>query len=191
MYTGLDNLIANSGIQEGIEHLREICSSVVGVQMTALIMELWGLQRAILPRAPAFAIPAFNLGALTTPRIHVWLPDFFRLVTPDFWSTGLLWASTSIFIPLLFAYFYNLSSRTVKRDGTTAIVSRYAVDPLTFNIVKALVTWIVYAQGFTFGLVDETVVLHVDNAMFGGANGMMIGSFIGMLVSLYEAAQRK
>lgn len=122
----------------------------------------------------------------------VWLPDLFRLLEPTFWSTTMLWAGTSVLIPALFAYFYNLTTYSVKRHGVRATVARYTVDPMTFNIVKALLVYLVYGDEATlirYGFVNEMTAARVDYAMYGGHRGVMTGSSICILASLYEAAQ--
>ena len=191
MYSGLNDLYSVSGISERIENLRELCSSVTGVQMTFLFLEAAGLQRKLLPLKYAFDIPSFRLLGLSTPSIPFMLPDLFRLVDPTFWVSSTLWATTSIFVPALFAYFYNLSTRDVKRGGARVTVTRYRFDPLMFNVVKAIMTLIVYYSGYTFGLFDSSAALLVNDAIFGGYRGILVGSYVGILAALYEAAQRK
>ena len=159
------------------------------MQTTLLFVEALALQREILPWRYAFDIPP--LAMLGTPSIPVSIPDFFLLLTSFFWSTTLLWLTTSVVVPAGFAYFYNLSTRTVKRGGYKTSVARYTADPLVFNVVKALLSYVVYERGYTFGLFDNMVSYRVEHAMFGGSKGMLIGSGVGILASLYEAAQTK
>ena len=191
MYAEINDLYGVSGISERIDSLRELCSSVTGVQMSFLFLEAIGIQKELLPWEYAFDIPSVRFLGLSTPTIPFMLPDFFRTVSPVFWTTTILWATTSIFIPALFAYFYNLSTRVVKRHGTPVTVTRYRFDPLMFNVAKAIVTWVVYDHGYTFGLFDAFTILRVNQAMFGGYRGILVGSYVSMLAALYEAAQRK
>ena len=192
MYASVNDLYTVSGISERLDQLRDLCSSVTGVQMTFLILEGLALQQQLLPWKTAMMIPSFHLLGMEIPDILLPLPDLFALVTSDFWYPATLWATTSIFIPLLFAYFFNLTTRDVKRHGAHVTVMRYRADPLTFNVVKALMTWIVYQSQYTlFGLFDPDVALSINHAMFGGHRQMLVGSCIGMLAALYEAAQRK
>ena len=191
VYAGINDLYAGSGISERIEQLRELCSTVTGVQMTFLLVEAIGLQRQLLPWMHAFHIPSFYILGFATPEIPIPLPDLFRLVTPEFWSTTTLWATTSILVPLLFAYFYNLSTHDVKHHGARVTVSRYTADPLTFNVVKGLMTLIVYQAGHTFGLFDQSVATNVTEALYGGYRGMLISSYVGVVAAIYEAVQRK
>ncbi|KAJ9636879.1 hypothetical protein H2201_006499 [Coniosporium apollinis] len=180
---------SRSGIVENAEYLREVLSSVVGVEAAALLVEAWGLQRVTLPWRYAFDIPAIK--ALGTHSHEVRLPDFFVMVTSSFWSPTTLWASTSLLIPLLFAYFFNLTLNSKSSRSSRAPPTRQA-DPLTFNIMKALVTWLVYSKGMTFnGLVSEGTVMTVNEAVPGGYQGVMIGAGIGILTSIYEAVLKK
>lgn len=162
--SGFRDLYARSGVTENIEHLRELCSSVTAIQMTFLFLEAFALQRRVLPWRYMFDVPATGL----TPSIAVFLPDLFVLLTGFYWSTTLLWSATSIFVPVLFAYFYNLTMRDVKRGNARVTVARYAADPFTYNIVKALLTWLVYVKGVNFGFIDPEVAERVDLAVYGG-----------------------
>lgn len=189
IYAGLNDLYTVSGIPERIDHLRDVCSSVTGVQMAFLLLEWFALQRELIPWLYAFEVSVVR--GYGVPTIAVYYPDLFKLLTPDFWLPVLLWASTSIFIPSLFAYFFNLTIREVKRHGATVSVARYTVDPLTFNIVKAIATWIVYGKFVNFGLIDPITAITVNRAMYGGYNGVVVGCYVGIVASLYEAAQRK
>ena len=185
--TSLSDLYANSGMTERIESLRENLSSVHAVQVTLILLEALALQREILPWQYVFDIPP--LAIFGTPSIPIGVPDLFMLLTPLFWSTTLLWASTSLVGPLIVAYFYNLSTTTVRRGGQRVNVARYSADPMTFNVVKALLSYIVYGRSYNNGLWTEHTAFRVQHAMPGGPTGMLIGSAIGALASLYEAAQ--
>lgn len=175
---------------ERVDNLREVCSSVTSVQMTFIFLEAWCLQRELLPIRSAFEIPSIRAFGLKSPSVPVGLPSFFKLLGADFWSTSVLWSMTSIIVPLLVAYFFNLSTRDVKRHGTRVSVTRYQVDPLMFNVAKAITTFVVYGLG-RVPLLDKVVAARVDYAMFYGYKGIVIGSFVGIITALYEAAQSK
>ena len=189
MVTGMSNFYQGTGIMEKIDSLREVCSSVTAVQMTLTFLEAWCLQRQVLPMKKAFDLPSLNLFGVKSPSLPVGLTDFFKLLEPDFWSTSMLWSMTSIVIPLLVAYFFNLSGQGVKRGGSRASVKRYRVDPLTFSIAKAITTFVVYGLGKPLPFFDLTAAASVNAAMFYGWRGIVIGSFVGIVTSLYEAAQ--
>lgn len=187
----VNDLWAVSGIAEFIDEIRDLCSSVHAVQATFLIFEASCLQKSILPPKHIGDIPSLHAFGITTPAIPLKVLDIFSMFTGAFVNSALLWLATSAVLPAIVGYFYNLSIRDTKRHGTRVTTFRHAVDPLTFNVAKALLTYLVYAQGYTFGLFDEVVAARVENAMFHGHQSMMVGSFVGMLVSLYDAAQRK
>jgi hypothetical protein len=121
------------------------------------------------------------------------LPDLFVILTGYYWSATLTWAATSLLVPGVFGYFYNLTLREVRRGGAgeSVSVAKYTTDPLSFNIVKALATWLVYVQGISFGVISPAVAERVDGAIYGGSTAVLIGSGIGILAALYDAVQRK
>jgi hypothetical protein len=117
------------------------------------------------------------------------------LLTSSFWAPFTLWASTSLFIPLLVSYFFNLTLKPKPLHATrahTAPEPTYKFDPLVFNVVKALITYAVYAQGFRFGgFVENSTVERIGGAVTGGYEGILIGAGIGALASIYEAILKK
>jgi hypothetical protein len=180
-----------TGVSEGIAYLRETCSSVLAVQTTFLLFEAYALQRHLMPWNYAFDLP--GVAALGLSPTAVFLPDLFVILTGYYWSATLTWAATSLLVPALFGYFYNLTLREVRRSGggETTTVAKYTTDPLSFNVVKALATWLVYVQGISFGVIAPAVAERVDDAIYGGSTAVLIGSGIGILAALYDAAQRK
>lgn len=184
----------NAGIVERAEGLRESLSSVVSIEALVLAIEAWGLRSQVLPLRYAFTIPA--IAGLRSSGWPVYLPDLFLLLTSSFWSPVTLWASTSFLVPLAFAYFFNLTLRN--KSGHPGIHSHqssqpiYQFDPLTFNVIKALFTYLVYWQNVKFGgFVGQESVDTVRTAVPGGATGILIGSAVGALTSIYEAILRK
>ncbi|TKA70863.1 hypothetical protein B0A55_04976 [Friedmanniomyces simplex] len=189
LYAGLNDFYSVSGIPETLDRVRESCSSVTGVQMAFQLLEATGLQRATLPW---IYLADLKLGrGLSGPIVPIYYPDLFRLLTAEFWLPTLLYATTSIFVPSLFAYFFNLTMREVRRHGARVSVARYTVDPLTFNVVKALLTYMVYGQLLGANIVGLENVATVRHAMFGGHQGVLVGCYVCILASVYEAAQRK
>ncbi|PPJ56986.1 hypothetical protein CBER1_00521 [Cercospora berteroae] len=185
--TNFKDLYNRSGIDEQIANLREILSGVQGIHLTVLLLEAIALQRKIFPWDYAFSIPATPI----TPERAVFLPNLFILLTSLYWSTTLTWSFASIFVPLLFAYFYNLTIRDVKRGNVRVAVARYAADPMTYNLVKALGTWLVFKKGVTFGVINPETVLRIEQGIWGGSNALLIGAGLGAIGALYEAAQRR
>jgi hypothetical protein len=188
-------LYKEAGVTEGAYSLREALSNVVSIELGLLGIEALGLSYEVLPLRYAFTIPAITLPLLKTSAWPVALPDLFLLLTSHFWQPFLLWSATSLLAPLLFAFFINLTlpkpkpSHAARAHTPTPL---YSFDPLIFNIAKAVITWLVYSQGLTFsGYAAPAVAKRVISAIPGGYEGIMIGTGIGALVSLYEAVLRK
>lgn len=179
----------DSGIVETAQATRESLSTVVSIEAVILAFEAFFLRKEILADRYAFTIPASSL--LHTDAYPVLIPDLFLLLTSSFWSPATLWAFTSFFVPLLAAYFFNLTSKPKSgRSHTTHF--GYTFDPLTFNIVKALLTYVVFAQDVTFGgLVDLESVARINSALYGGWQGVLVGTAVGILVTFYEAIIKK
>ncbi|KAF1823476.1 uncharacterized protein K489DRAFT_379465 [Dissoconium aciculare CBS 342.82] len=189
LQAGVDEFYRGTGVAEGIAYLRETCSSVVAVQTTFLLLEAYALQRHLMPWNYAFDLP--GVAALGVGPTAVFLPDLFVILTGYYWSATLTWAATSLLVPGVLGYFYNLTLREARRGGGAGGVARYTTDPLSFNIAKALATWLVYVQGLGFGAISPAVAERVDGAIYGGSTAVLIGSGIGILAALYDAAQRK
>jgi hypothetical protein len=195
------SLYQQSGVTEATQTTREWLSTVQAVVSAVALFELYYLRKEVLPDRYAFTIPAVRL--LHTPDYPVHLPDMFALVTASFWAPALTWALTSVVLPAVFGYFFNLSaahhpSGASHRVGTRSSTSgsrvepAYAVDPLTFSIVKALVTYVVYAQGVTFGgLVNPDAVARINSALYSGWRGVLVGSAVSALTAVYDAVLRK
>jgi hypothetical protein len=187
----VSDLYKKSGTTEAIEGVRDSASTVVGIEVLTLLIEAAGLQRETFPWRYAFDIPA--IPTIKTHQYSIKLPDFFVLVTSFFWAPSTLWLATSLFVPILFAYFFNFS-HSIRGQGTRTRSSPhvYSFDPLTYNVSKALITWLVYSQGFRFGgLWNDETVERVNGALTGGYQGVLIGTAIGGLASLYEAILQK
>ncbi|TVY46599.1 hypothetical protein LOCC1_G001827 [Lachnellula occidentalis] len=177
-----------SGVVEGAEATRETLSSLTAIQGLIVLFELYNLRPELLPNRYAFTIPAIAL--LNTSPYSVKIPDLFLLLTSSFWGPAILWAFSSFLVPLAAAYFFNLTSKPRPRSHRTSF--NYSFDPLTFNIVKAVLTYAIFGQDVTFGgLVDLEYVARINSALCGGYKGILTGTGIGTLVTLYEAVLNK
>ena len=177
-----------SGALEIAQDTRETLSSVVSVEALIIAFEAFCLRREVLSDRFAFTIPAISL--LHTSTYDVKIPDMFLLLTSSFWGPALLWATTSLFVPLLISYFFNLTTKP--STGKSSSRFEYKFDPLTFNVVKALLTYVVFQQDATFGgLVNLEHVARINSALYGGPMGVLTGCGIGVLVTFYEAVLRK
>lgn len=177
-----------SGVIEGTEVTRQILSNLTVIHGLIVVFELLKLGPEVLPPRYAFTIPAIAL--LNTNPYPVKIPDLFLLLTSSFWGPTTLWVFSSFLVPLAAAYFFNLTSKPRTRSHSTSF--NYTFDPLTFNIVKALLTYAIFGQDVTFGgLVDLEYVARINSALYGGYKGILAGTGIGTLVTLYEAVLKK
>ena len=189
-------------VDEAVEFVREHASTVTAVDLVVLLIEAFGLQWNTLSVEPAFTTP--SVAGFASKQVS--LPDYTKLLTSDFWAPATLWSLTSVFFPLLFSYFFNLTLRSNTRHKSTR--GTYAVDPLTFSIVKALLQYVVYAPiAFptpiaadskaadiiypAWGPFAGSTRLTVTQGVPGGYNGLQIGAAIGVLVAIYDAALKK
>ncbi|KAK3995135.1 hypothetical protein QBC44DRAFT_321287 [Cladorrhinum sp. PSN332] len=188
----ISDLYSDSGLPEATQSTREFLSTVHSVLSTIALFELYKLRQELLPDRYAFTFPAVSW--LGTGEYPVRLPDMFALVTSSFWVPALTWAFTSLLVPGLVGYFYNLSGVQQQQRGKRGGGGGYEVDPLVFSVVKAILTYVVYAQGVTFGGLipggDETVG-RINGALYSGWKGVLVGTAVGGLVSVYDAVLRK
>ena len=191
-------------IEEAVEFVREHASTVTAVDLVVLLIEAFGLQWNTLAVEPAFSTPAIASIGVSSKQVS--LPDYTKLLTSDFWAPASLWSLTSIFFPLLFSYFFNLTLRSNTRHKSSR--GTYTADPLTFSIVKALLQYVVYAPiAFpspipadskaadivypAWGPFSGSTRLTVSQSVPGGYPGLQIGAAIGVLVAIYDAALKK
>ncbi|OKL55341.1 hypothetical protein UA08_09346 [Talaromyces atroroseus] len=185
-----------SGISERRDALRSALSSVKSIETIIVVLELIGLFRELIPLRYLTTVPAVE--TVSTPEFSVKIPDFFILITGGFWAPFFLWGLTSLALPLTFAYFFNLSlnaqsthSHNTRRASAVA-QELASFDPLVYNITKALIAYFVYANHFTFwNAFSHFSVERVNGAIPGQWTGLVTGSAIGILTSLYEAVLRK
>ncbi|KAH6655421.1 hypothetical protein BKA67DRAFT_515561 [Truncatella angustata] len=185
------SLYKESGITEATQGIKEDLSTVNSILFVISLFESWFLRPEVLPDRYAFTIPAIDF--LGTNDHPIQVPDLFLLLTSSFWSPFLLWLFTSFLLPTAAGYFFNLSAaHQPNRRARTYSSPEYVVDPLTFSIVKALISFVVYGQNVTFGgWVNEQSIARVDGALYGGYKGILTGAAITGLVSIYDAILKK
>ncbi|KAL9119797.1 MAG: hypothetical protein Q9187_003651, partial [Circinaria calcarea] len=137
----LDALWDQSGISQFSDSLRDKLSNTAIIETLALVLEIYGLRHAILPFKYFGMIPSYHFLNTSTPKLDLQVPDLFALLDPVFWSTSSLWFTTSVLLPLTFAYYFNFT-RKAKRGPSrhtkaSSVGAQY--DMLTFNIAKALI----------------------------------------------------
>lgn len=197
--TKASELWEKTRIDEVKEAIRENVSSVAAIQTLILLIEAAGLQFNTLQTTPAFAIDASN-----SHYLHI--PDFWTLLTSEWWGPATLWSLTSWVLPFVFSYFFNLTLRSNTNHKSS--YRQYPADPLVFNIVKAILAYSAYrlpvvdaslvgeaglakAIDLSWGPFSEQTVGVVRNNVPGGYQGLQIGALVGVLVSLYDAALKK
>lgn len=183
----------DSGITEVTHATRETLSTVNAVLVAISAFELYFLRPEVLADRYAFTIPAISF--LGTNDYPVFVPDMFLLLTASFWSPALLWSFTSAILPSIAGYFVNMTTgqthgRTTRR--TAAATPEAVVDPLTFSIVKALISFVVYGQGVTFGgWLSDVSITRINSAVYGGYKGILAGAAISGIFSIYDAVLKK
>lgn len=176
---------ASTRFVEFLQQIRLEMSSMAGVHMMILLLESSTLHWSTVPW-----VYAFDIGSPFHTSVYV--PDLFVLFTGYYLSLLSLWLSITFIIPLAVSWFCNLSLKLKSRNGVDYWRPRYRVDPLTFNITKALLTWLVFEQGHRFlGLFAPETVARLDAVMPAGSTGMMISAGIGMILSIWDGLQGK
>ena len=186
------SLYKESGTTEAIHATRESLSTISSVLLAINAFELYFLRPEILADRYAFTIPAVSF--LGTHDYPVFVPDMFLLLTSSFWSPALLWAFTSVVLPSIVGYFVNLTTGSHHGRVTRRTVAApdHLVDPLTFSIVKAVISFVVYGQGVTFGgWLPPQSIERINGAVYGGYKGVLAGTAITGLLSVYDAILKK
>lgn len=178
-----------AGVTPSLLNLRTHLSSSLSIQATALLLEAYGMQRYTLTRQYTLTLP-FKVPLFGNGPLSINYPDFFALLDGElFWGPTVLWALTSLLLPMVAAWFFNLSMAAAAAGrGRRSAGEARRVDPLAFNVAKALLAWLVYERGARLGgLVSHASVAAVEGALPGGYHGVLVGTAIGGLGSLYEA----
>ncbi|KAH6722531.1 hypothetical protein DL95DRAFT_324623 [Leptodontidium sp. 2 PMI_412] len=183
------NMYEDSGLVEYAQTTRESLSTVQAVQAVVILFEFYNLRKEVLADRYAFTIPVINY--LTSAPYDVKIPDLFLLLTASFWNPVSLWAITTLVVPFVASYFFNLTAKPSRTRSHTPHFA-YKFDPLTFSIAKALMTFVVFGQDVTFGgLVDLESVARINSAIYGGWKGVLTGTGITALITLYDAVLKK
>lgn len=185
------SLYQESGVKEFVYNARDSLSTVTAILVCISGFELSHLRKEVLANRYAFTIPAIH--ALGTSDHAIEVPDMFQLLTSSFWSPALLWALTSLIVPAFFGFYFNLNAAHARSGHSKkAQASEFVVDPLMFSIAKAVITYVVYQQGVTFGgWVDPVSVARINSALYGGWKGVITGALISGIASFYDAVLRR
>ncbi|KAF4595341.1 cupin -type protein [Ophiocordyceps camponoti-floridani] len=173
-----------SGLPSASRTARQTLGSVNTVILCVATVELVFIRAEILSDRYAFTVPA--LPALGTDAYPVSLPDMFLLLTSSFWIPASTWILTVVLLPCLAGYLFNLRATASPPANEAAVI-----DPLVYSIAKALVAYIVYGHGATLGLLNLGAVERLEGAVCGGYRGVLIGTAVTALFSLYDAVLRR
>ncbi|KUI72819.1 hypothetical protein VM1G_08414 [Cytospora mali] len=187
----VSTLYESSGVKDVAYTARDSLSTVTSIIFCISAFEMYNLKKELLPNRYAFTIPAIH--ALKTSDYAVEVTDMFLLLTSSFWNPALLWAFTSVIVPAFFGFYFNLGAAHARSGpGKKSQGSDYAVDPLMFSIAKAVITYVVYQQGVTFGgWIDPVSVARINSATYGGWKGVITGAAISGIASFYDAVLRR
>ncbi|PHH70726.1 hypothetical protein CDD82_6959 [Ophiocordyceps australis] len=114
------------------------------------------------------------------------LPQMFLILSSTFWSRLLPWLVTAVILPCFSGYFFNLS----RARHTSIYLARpaYTIDPLSFSVAKALVSYLVYARGLSiYHLPTPESVAFINAALYAGWSGTLTVSAITGLMGIYDA----
>lgn len=187
---------AESKIPDRVALTRTVLSTVTSIIFAVNAFELYFLRREILADKYFFTIPAIEF--LGTKEYPVDLPDMFLILTSTFWYPALTWVFTSFVGPCFMGYFFNLSAAAatqtprVRTKLAGTVPTDFIIDPVTFSIVKALLAYVVYKQGVTFGgWLSVGAIERINGAIYGGWQGVLTGTAITGLAAVYDAVLRK
>lgn len=174
---------------------RSYLSSPLAVNGLAVLYEAYFLFFSLVEWRHAFGLPIPYFGK----AVAINSPDLFALITPEFWGPFSLWVLTTIIAPTLVGYFFNYPLRTATthshstRRATAQQDAAPNVDPVVFNIAKALVSYLVYATSGPFGVgpYSKTTIQTVDAGIPFGYSGLITTSLIAGTIALYEAVLKK
>ena len=175
------NALEKSGIPNATESTRQLLGTAPAVTATFALVEALALNKALIPFRFAFALPIPFVGVF-----NISLPDLFVLLTSGFWAPVLLWFTLSLLLPVTTGWLFNISGTQASRKF------KYSVDPVVFNITKAVTLWVFYVRGWSNRdeWVDPRTSGTVDGAIVGGVPAMFLGSLIGGSVGVWEGVVR-
>ncbi|KAJ5760048.1 hypothetical protein N7520_007204 [Penicillium odoratum] len=195
MREGLEHAWTASGLIERLHALRASLSSLKAVETIFVLVEAAYVLYELVPVRYLTTTPAVPAAYL--PSFSIKVPDLFVLLNGAFWAPFTLWFLTNLALPLIAAYFFNLSwqAATGGSQGparrTRSASPLASFDPLSFNIAKALLVYKVYVDHFDYAdLFSKYAIQKVNFSIPGQYSSMLTGTAIGVIGSLYEAILR-
>ncbi|KAJ5918660.1 hypothetical protein N7466_010652 [Penicillium verhagenii] len=196
MREGLEHVWTKSGFIEHSHALRATLSSLKVIETIFVLVEAGYVLYELVPLRYLTTTP--TVPAAYLPSFSIKVPDLFVLLTGAFWAPFTLWFLTNLGLPLVAAYFFNLSWQAAtggaqgpaRRTRSTPTLASF--DPLSFNIAKALLVYKVYVEHFDFAdLFSKYAIQKVNFSIPGQYSGMLTGTAIGVIGTLYEAILRR
>lgn len=186
----VSSLYEESGLRDVTYSTRAALSTVSSIIICINAFELYHLRKEVLSDRYAFTIP--GISALGTPDYPVEVPDMFLLLSSSFWSPTILWLITSVFAPSFFGFYFNLAAAHQPSQRKRGQPADNIVDPLIYSLAKAIITYVIYQQGVTFGdWINPVSVARINSAVYGGWKGVITGAFVSGVASFYDAVLSK
>lgn len=157
------------------------------VQASILALEWYFLQYELLPWDYVADTPAIPL----LGSVSIFIPNIFVVFTKYWLSTTALWAAINFWLPFIAGWFFNFTLKVKTKDDTAVWSATYQIDPLTFSIAKAVLTWLVYQKGLRLGAFADETVDRVVLAMPVGYSGLMVSAYVGIVTSIWDGLQGK
>ncbi|KAG5519892.1 hypothetical protein PMAC_000169 [Pneumocystis sp. 'macacae'] len=164
-------------VPEKLLSIRKCLSRVLVVDFLFCIYEFYNLLRFLIPWTYGIFLPSY-FGSYSGKIFY--LPDISVFSSfESFWLPFLTWWLLAIFIPLIAAIIFNFHES--KKGESSRII-----DPMTFSVVKAIVTYSIFYKGFRKNLFFLNSIFIVKRAV--GVELMFIISFIGVLYAMYDTS---
>lgn len=189
--TSISHAYDRTRFHEYSDLARDTLSSTVTINVLAIMLEFWGLEKVLLPNKRLTEIgPIPGVKSTSTP---IMVPDLFQLLEHGFWAPFSFWLLTTVIAPALTSYFINLPLQQLPPGSAARRASiksnpHVQFDPFVFNLTKGFIAYCVYALHFqVVEVAKNATVAQINTAVPGGYQGMLISSGLGAAVSLYEA----
>lgn len=193
--TSISHAYERSPIHEYSDHIRDLLSSSVTINVLAILLEAYGLRAEILPNKLLTELPTVPYLKATKTPVNV--PDLFQLLSTSFWAPFTLWILTTLVSPAIISYFINLPLKQLPghsyntRRASIKHSPQMQFDPFIFNLAKGLMAFLVFAGHLRIGLFQNHTIALVNTSVPGGYSGMLLTAGLGAIVSLYEAVLKK
>lgn len=183
------------------DNLRTTLSTSYAINYAEVIFELILLYSKVIPKVPFGAyLPGILSRQLPRYLLSIDVPNYKVFLSSSLYLIAALWSFT-IFVPLLTSYYFNFRFAT-KGNKKRSTKNTPNFDPLTFNLSKILVTYLLFNKypGISDPVVvdkpafGEVITLFNDWIVISGkvvknvlGETPYIGGLVGIIVSIYVA----